>query len=94
MAKKKTIAFDAAAYLQDTDSQIELLTDAFATGEQAYIANAIGIVARARGMTEIAKQTGVTREGLYKAFSPNGDPQLSTLLGAIKALGLKLTVTT
>jgi probable addiction module antidote protein len=94
MAKKETLPFDAADYLDDAESQVELLTDAFATGDRAYIANAIGTVARARGMTEIAKQTGVTREGLYKAFSPSGDPQLSTLLGAVKALGLKLTVTT
>lgn len=88
----ETIPFDAAEFLDDEQSQAELLADAFETGDTAYIANALGIVARARGMTSIAKDAGVTREALYKALSEKGDPRLSTLLGVVKALGLKVSV--
>ena len=56
----------------------------FETGDAAYIANALGVVARARGMTAIAKDAGVTRESLYKALSERGDPRSSTLLGVAK----------
>ena len=55
------------------------------------IAAALGDIARAIGMTQMATEAGVTREALYKALSPTGDPRLSTLLGVMKALGLKLT---
>ena len=87
----KTTLFDAAEYLDDAESQAELLADAFETGDATYIAHALGIVARARGMTSIAKDAGVTREALYKALSEKGDPRLSTLLGVTKALGLQLS---
>ena len=93
MAKKKAIAFDPVEFLNDAESQRELLEDAFSTGERAYIADAIGLVARARGMSQMARDTGVTREGLYKALSKDGDPRLSTLLSVMKALGIKLAVT-
>ena len=59
----------------------------------AYIAAALGVIARAKGMTKVAKDAGVTREALYKALSADGDPKLSTLLGVVKALGVNLTVT-
>ncbi|ESZ49035.1 addiction module antitoxin [Mesorhizobium sp. L2C054A000] len=88
----RTTPFDAAEYLDDAESQAELLADAFETGDATYIAHALGIVARARGMTSIAKDAGVTREALYKALSEKGDPRLSTLLGVTKALGLQLSV--
>lgn len=52
----------------------------------------LAVIARARGMTEVARGAGVTREALYKALSENGDPRLSTLLGVLKSLGVKLTV--
>jgi len=87
----ETVAFDAAEFLDDEASQAELLADAFETGNAAYIANALGVVARARGMTSIARDAGVTREALYKALSETGDPKLSTLLGVMKALGVKLS---
>ncbi|WP_137387963.1 addiction module antidote protein [Rhodoligotrophos defluvii] len=89
----KTIPFDAAEYLDDPESQAELLADAFETGDAAYITHALGVVARARGMTQVAKEAGVTREALYKALSEDGDPRLSTLMGVMKALGLRLTAT-
>jgi probable addiction module antidote protein len=89
--KKKTTVFDPAKYLASEESQVELLSDALQSGDLEYIKNAIGIVARARGMTRIARSAGVTREALYKATSKSGDPKLSTLLGVTKALGVTLS---
>ena len=60
-------------------------------GGPAYIANAVGVVARARGMSAVAREAGVTREALYRALSVEGDPRLSTLIGVLSALGIKLT---
>lgn len=88
-----TTLFDAAEFLDDATSQAELLADAFESGNATYIAQALGVVARARGMSEIAREAGVTREALYKALSERGDPKLSTLLGVARALGVKLTAT-
>jgi len=88
----KTIAFDAAKYLKSERAQIELISDALRTGNAGYIAAAIGTVARARGMTELAKETGLKRQSLYKALSEKGDPQLTTLLGVFNAMGLELRV--
>lgn len=87
-----TTPFDAAKYLVEPEAQAELLADAFDTGDAQYITQALGVVARARGMTGIAEEAGITREGLYKALSEKGDPRLSTLLGVMKALGLHLSV--
>lgn len=89
----ETTLFDAAEILDDPTSQAELLADAFESGNATYIAQALGVVARARGMSEIAREAGVTREALYKALSERGDPKLSTLLGVARALGVKLTAT-
>ncbi len=88
----KTIPFDAAEILDDEASQEELLADAFASGDATYITVALGTVARARGMSSVAKEAGVTREALYRALSKDGDPRLSTLMGTIKAMGLELHV--
>lgn len=87
----KTIPFDPAEYLADSEDQAELLNDALDTGDAIYIANALGTIARARGMSEVARGAGVTREALYKAFSDKGDPKLSTLLGVLRTLDLKLS---
>lgn len=88
----ETFPFDAADYLRSPDSQADLLSDAFASGDASYITHALGIVARARGMSEVARGAGVTREALYKALSETGDPRLSTLMGVLKSLGVKLTI--
>lgn len=88
----ETIPFDAAEFLSSEEAQIELLKDAFEEGDPTYIAHALGVVAKARGMTQVAKEAGVTREALYRALSTKGDPRLSTFLGVIKSLGLKLQV--
>ncbi len=85
-----TTQFDPAEYLTTPESQTLLLEDALDSGDPAYLADALGIIARARGMTETAAKAGVTREALYKALSLKGDPKLSTLLGVFRALGLKL----
>ena len=82
--------FYADEYINDDEGFAILLEDAVETGDASYIAHALGVVARARGMTQIAKDAGVTREALYKALSELGDPKLSTLLGVVKALNLKL----
>lgn len=87
----ETFPFDAAEYLGDPDAQAELIADALSTGDAAYVAHALGIVARARGMTQLARDTGMSRESLYKALSPSGNPELATVLRVAKALGLKLT---
>jgi probable addiction module antidote protein len=84
----KTEPFDAARYLTSPESQAELLNDALASGEASYVAHALGVIARARGMTEVAREAGVTREALYKALSEDGDPRLTTLLGVARALGV------
>lgn len=88
----KTIPYDPADDLADEKDQVDLLAEAFASGDQKFIASALGAVARARGMSSIAEKAGVTRPALYKALSETGDPQLSTLLGVVNALGLKLAV--
>lgn len=90
----KTVPFDATEHLTSARAQRELITDALETGDVGYIAAALGTVARARGMSKIAEEAGVTRASLYKALSPSGDPQLTTLLGVLKAMGLSLTVKT
>jgi probable addiction module antidote protein len=90
----KTIPFDPAQHLSSPESQAELLTDALETGDAGYIANALGVIARARGMTEVARGAGVTREALYKTLSQDGDPKLTTLLGVIRSLGFKLSART
>lgn len=84
----KTEPFDAAHYLTSHEAQAELLNDAFASGDAAYVAQALGVIARARGMTDVAREAGVTREALYKALSEDGDPRLTTLMGVLRALGV------
>ena len=90
--KTQTMPFDPAVWLGDDEDQVELLRDAFASGDALYIANAIGTVARARNVSQLARDVGMTRAGLYKAFSAEGDPKLSTLLGVMDALGFRLSV--
>ncbi len=77
----KTEPFDAARYLNTEEAQAELLNDALASGDAEYVAQALGVIARARGMTAVARDPGVTREALYRSLSEDGDPRLTTLLG-------------
>src|ERR1700733_767077 len=87
----RTEPFDAALYLTSPSSQEELLNDTLASGDARYVSQALGVIARARGMTAVAREAGVTREALYKALSENGDPRLTTLLGVARGLGVTLT---
>ncbi|WP_299734789.1 addiction module antidote protein [uncultured Endozoicomonas sp.] len=83
--------YDPAAAL-DSPEAIELfMADAFETGDASYIAKALGVVARAEGMGGIAKQTGLSREQLYRSFSEDGNPTLKTILTVMQALGLGIT---
>jgi probable addiction module antidote protein len=87
----RTTRFDPAEYVRTPEDQADLLNDALDSGDAGHITNALGIIARARGMTEVARGAGVTREALYKSLSPKGDPRLTTLLGALTTLGFKLS---
>jgi len=85
--------FDTTEYL-DSDEAISIfLADAFETQNPGYIAHAIGVVAKAKGMTEIAKKSGISRELLYRSFGENGNPTLQALLPVLSVLGIKLTPT-
>ncbi len=86
----KTTQWEPAEYLDSPKAIAAYLQAAFEDGDPALIATALGDVARAQGMTQLAREAGVTREALYKALSPTGDPRLSTLLGVMKALGIKI----
>jgi probable addiction module antidote protein len=85
--KLKTKKYDVADYL-DSDEMIAIYLDAaFESGDTSRIAEALGDVARARGMTKIAKATGLAREQLYKTLSAEGKPELSTVLKVMAAFG-------
>jgi probable addiction module antidote protein len=88
----ETLPWDPAEQLKTPEDVREYLAAAFEDGDPGLIAAALGDVARARGMTEIAREAGISREAMYKAFRPEGNPTLDTLARVIGALGLKLTV--
>ena len=88
----ETLLCDPAEHLKTAEKVREYLDAAFEGGDPALIAAALGDVARARGMTEIAREAGISREAMYKAFRPEGNPTLETLARIIRALGLRLTV--
>lgn len=67
------------------------MAEAFLTNDAGYISHALGVVARAKGMAQIASQTGLSREQLYRSFSEKGNPTLKTTLALMKALGIELT---
>jgi len=88
----KFTLYDPASALVDDDEIAVFMADAFETGDAAYIAKALGVIARAKGMSQIAAQTGLSREQLYRSFSEKGNPTLKTTLTVIQALGLSLTI--
>jgi probable addiction module antidote protein len=89
----ETTPWDSAEFLTSPERIAAYLEVVFEDGDPAMITKALGDVARAKGMTQIARKAGVTREALYKALTPDGDPRLSTFLGVIKALGMKVSAT-
>lgn len=94
MAKTKTIPWDTADHLHTPDDIAAYLEAAFEDGDPAIVANALGAVARAQGMIEIARRTGLSRQSLYKSLSSDGHPEFDTVLKVVKALGCKLTIAT
>ena len=84
--------WDMAKYLDSEDMMTEYLNAALEDGDPAVISVALGNIARARGMSQLSQETGVTRDGLYKALSPTGNPSFSTVQKVITALGLKVVV--
>jgi probable addiction module antidote protein len=83
-------AFDAAPYLDSEASIAAYLTDILQANDAALLASALGDIARARGMTEIAKSAGITREALYKALRPGSAPRFDTVRRVCEALGVRL----
>ncbi|MDR6817847.1 putative addiction module antidote protein [Neorhizobium sp. 2083] len=88
----ETTKWDVQDYLKTPEERLAYLEAAFEDGDPKLISIALGDVARSMGMTNVAKEAGITREALYKALSDKGDPKLSTLLGVLKALGLRVRV--
>jgi probable addiction module antidote protein len=90
MAERLT-NYDPAEDLGSDDAIAVFMAEAFQTNDATYIAHALGVVARAKGMAQIAGQTGLSREQLYRSFSEKGNPTLKTTLAVMKALGVELT---
>jgi len=87
----KLTNYDPAEDLGSDEAIAVFMGEALATNDVRYIAHALGVVARAKGMAQIATQTGLSREQLYRSFSENGNPTLKTTLAVMKALGIELT---
>ncbi|MFA5786147.1 MAG: addiction module antidote protein [Actinomycetota bacterium] len=90
MAKTKTRPWDAADHLKSERDMAAYLEAALEEDDAALFAAALGDIARAKGMTEIAREAGLGRESLYKALSPEGNPEFATILKVMRSLGLKL----
>jgi len=88
---EKLTNFDAAEFLTSDEAIKVFMEDAFETNDVGYIAHALGVVARAKGMAQIASQTGLSREQLYRSFSRSGNPTLKTTLAVMNSLGIQLT---
>lgn len=93
MAKTRTKKWDAAEHLKTDEDMAAYLEAALEENDPVLVAAALGDIARAKGMSELARQTGLGRESLYKALSPEGNPEFSTVLKVVKALGLRLHAT-
>jgi probable addiction module antidote protein len=88
--KVKTRPWDVAEHLTTDDDMAAYLEAALEDGDPGLVAAALGDIARAKGMSQIARETGLGRESLYKALSPDGNPEFSTVLKVVRALGLRL----
>lgn len=83
--------FDSTEYLDSEESIQAYLSVALDSGDAEFIASAIGTIAKAKGMSQLAKETGLSRESLYKSFSRKGNPNLKTLLSVTQALGVSFS---
>jgi probable addiction module antidote protein len=88
----KTEPYDSADFLNDDEAVAEYIEAALEENDPKFIAKALGVVARAKGMSEIARETGLSRESLYKALSAEGNPEFATVLAVLRALKLRLSV--
>lgn len=89
----KVTAYDTADYLDSPEMIAAYLTEAFDTNDSSFIAMAIGTVAKAKGMTQIAGEVGLSRESLYKSLSGQAKPEFDTVRKVLGAFGVKLVVT-
>jgi probable addiction module antidote protein len=96
MKRKRTITrpWDVVEHLKTEEGMAAYLEAALEEGDPSLISAVLGDIARAKGMAEIARETGLGRESLYKALSPEGNPEFATVLKVIRALRLKLKVQT
>ena len=90
MAKTKTRSWNAAEHLATEEDMAAYLEAALEEDDPQLFAAALGDIARAKGMTEIARKAGLGRESLYKALAPNGNPEFATVLKVMRSLGLRL----
>lgn len=92
MAKTKTklLPWDSAAHLGSQEDMAFYLEACLEEGDSALIAHALGVIARARGMTQLARDTGLSRESLYTALSGEGNPEFATVMKVLNALGFRL----
>jgi probable addiction module antidote protein len=90
--KVKTAPWDASEHLKTEEDMAAYLEAAIEDGDPVVISAAIGDIARAKGMSQIARETGLGRESLYKALSPGGNPEFATILKVVRALGLKFHI--
>ena len=88
-----TQPFDPAVYIETPEAAAAYLDAALATNDAAFIADALGVLARAKGMTEVAEVAGLGRQSLYKALAVDGNPRFDTVLKVVSALGLRLSTT-
>lgn len=91
---KMATKWDALEYLETEEDMAAYLNAALEDGDTSVIAAALGDIARTKGMTQLSKETGITRDGLYKALSPTGNPSFDTVQKVVRAFGLKLDVAT
>lgn len=92
--KERYRTFDAANYIESPEDAAHYLTAAAEGGDAAHFAGALGDVARARNMSKLARDTGLTREGLYKALSGDGNPSLDTAMRVLSSLGVRIAIVT
>lgn len=91
--KIKLTPWDGSEHLEDAQGQAYLLNDALESGHAGYIADALGTIARARGMTDLQRLTGLDRSTLYAALREEGNPTLDTLMRVLEALNIELRAT-
>jgi len=92
-SKTKTTVYDSAEFLDSGEAVNAYMEEALETDDPAFIAKALGTIARARGMSDVAKKAGLSRESLYKALSTDGNPEFGTVIRVMHALGLKFSIT-